>query len=131
MLGKIVLPIKTRNINELVKKLTSYSKLDGYYVLQVCSGLSCWYCVFPEQPRVEVERRLVYDELSGLKHMLPFARAICCGREVWSSEWKGGLLTVDKIRCPVKVKGSKVIVEGRAHVCEEQELIVCLKKLGL
>ncbi len=98
------LPVQSRNPSRIVRRLRPVEALGGYWLL-VCRGLGCRLCGFPEEPRVVVERRLVDDVLSGLRHRVPEVRVECCGRILGVGRWTGSMINLDGLECPVEGGG--------------------------
>ncbi len=110
------LPYASRNPKNMAKRLKP-ARCNDYYVLGVCKGLTCYTCIFPEEPHVSIERVYVDDVLSGLRHRLPEVRLECCNRIIARGEWRGGLMKIEELACPVKVTGGRFLVWGKEVEC--------------
>lgn len=113
---RLELPYASRNPKSMAKRIKPTS-CDGYHVLKVCEGFTCYMCVFPEEPHVSIKRVYVDDVLSGLRHRLPEVKLECCNRMIAKSVWRGGLMRIEELTCPVTVKGGRFLVWGKEVEC--------------
>lgn len=119
----LTLPYASRNPKNMAKRLKP-TRCDGYYAFEVCEGFTCYMCVFPEEPHVSIERVYIDDVLSGLRHHLPEVKLECCNMIIAKSVWRGGLMRIEELTCPVKVIGDRFLVWGKEAEC--MDLQECL-----
>ena len=112
----VVLPVKARDPKRLSRRLTPRQE-KGVYTLRVCHGLECYVCIMHSLPELRVNYIRVKDPLSGLSMRLPVVEAHYCGTRIWASRWERGMMVVDKVECPLIMRGDCLYIKSALVKC--------------
>ena len=127
---RVVLPVEARDPRRVARRLAP-TKDNGLLVLEVCRGLDCRVCVFPERPRIVIRWMAVRDPLSGLRMRLPVVWAEVCGRTVWRARWRRGMLSVESVSCAAVLEGDCVRLESGECVPRDRAIDVLRRLCGV